>query len=229
MKKITLETTLSFYLAEDELKTLDFFKNFTTAQGLNIEGSIAVVGNSPNILGKGYGSEIDSHDNVFRFNHAKVEGMEHDVGSKTTHIIINCHLYNGYDLKSEGYEGFDHGFWGFYKETKPTILYINTNPITPGSRGTVPKEFPFYVMPTNSFNQIGPSLGLSSLPTIGFAFVAAILSMGIRPSLFGFSIQDKDQGHYFENRPKPSVSHNHKEEHVLLDRWKSQGNVNIYL
>ena len=229
MKKTTSETTLNFYLVEDKLKTLDFFKNFETHQSLNIHGSIAVVGNSPNIIGKGLGSKIDTYDNVVRFNHAKVEGLEHDVGSKTTHIIINCHLYNGYDLKSAGFEGFDYGFWDFYKEVKPTILYINTNPVTPGNRGTVPKDFPFYVMPANSFNQIGPFYGLSNLPTIGCAFVGAMLSVDVKPSLFGFSIDQTGHGHYFESRPNPSVSHNHKEEHKLLLDWKSQGFIDIAL
>lgn len=229
MKKTTLETILSFYLSEDKLKTLDFFKSFETNQSLNISGSIAVVGNSPNILGKGFGSTIDTYDNVVRFNHAKVKGMEADVGSKTTHIVINCHLYNGYDLRTEGFEGFDYGFWDFYKEVKPSILYVNTNPINPGSRGTVPADFPFYVMSTHSFSQIGPFYGLSSLPTIGCAFIGAILSVNTKPSLFGFSIDENAAGHYFEKRPNPSISHNHEEEHNLLLSWKSQGAIDIFL
>ncbi|GHE20562.1 hypothetical protein GCM10017767_10830 [Halomonas urumqiensis] len=45
--------------------------------------NVAVVGSSPNLLGKKYGELIDSHDIVIRFNNASVSGYENSVGCKT--------------------------------------------------------------------------------------------------------------------------------------------------
>ena len=42
--------------------------------------SCAVVGNSPIILEKEFGNDIDSHDVVIRFNIAETEGYEKHVG-----------------------------------------------------------------------------------------------------------------------------------------------------
>ena len=48
-----------------------------------LEGkSIAVVGNGPSEVGKGLGTEIDSHDLVIRINNFKVSGFSADYGSR---------------------------------------------------------------------------------------------------------------------------------------------------
>ncbi|KAF6101254.1 ST3 beta-galactoside alpha-2,3-sialyltransferase 1 [Phyllostomus discolor] len=48
----------------------------------------AVVGNSGNLRGSEYGSQIDGHDFVLRMNKAPTAGFEVDVGSKTTHHLM---------------------------------------------------------------------------------------------------------------------------------------------
>ncbi|XP_061111321.1 CMP-N-acetylneuraminate-beta-galactosamide-alpha-2,3-sialyltransferase 2-like isoform X2 [Conger conger] len=48
----------------------------------------AVVGNSNNLLGSSYGSQIDDHDFVMRMNEAKTIGYEKDVGRRTTHHFL---------------------------------------------------------------------------------------------------------------------------------------------
>jgi hypothetical protein len=58
---------------------------------------IAIVGNSPILLEKELGKEIDSHDMVIRFNNFKIDGYEKHCGSKTTDICFNqytpCNSY----------------------------------------------------------------------------------------------------------------------------------------
>jgi len=54
---------------------------------LNNKLTIAIVGNSPNILNYEYGEEIDSHDFVLRFNNFVLDGYEKQLGSKITHIM----------------------------------------------------------------------------------------------------------------------------------------------
>jgi tetratricopeptide (TPR) repeat protein len=46
--------------------------------------SVAIVGSSPRILNNNYGSCIDSHDLVIRFNNAEVKGFESHVGRRTS-------------------------------------------------------------------------------------------------------------------------------------------------
>uniref|UniRef100_A0A1A7ZG94 ST3 beta-galactoside alpha-2,3-sialyltransferase 2 n=2 Tax=Nothobranchius TaxID=28779 RepID=A0A1A7ZG94_NOTFU len=48
----------------------------------------AVVGNSGNLRGAGYGSAIDGHDYIMRINLAPTVGYEDDAGSRTTHHFM---------------------------------------------------------------------------------------------------------------------------------------------
>ncbi|XP_041102423.1 CMP-N-acetylneuraminate-beta-galactosamide-alpha-2,3-sialyltransferase 1-like [Polyodon spathula] len=48
----------------------------------------AVVGNSGNLKGSSYGSQIDLNDFVFRMNQAPTAGHEKDVGRRTTHHLM---------------------------------------------------------------------------------------------------------------------------------------------
>ncbi|XP_018430734.1 PREDICTED: CMP-N-acetylneuraminate-beta-galactosamide-alpha-2,3-sialyltransferase 2, partial [Nanorana parkeri] len=48
----------------------------------------AVVGNSGNLRGSGYGKDIDGHDFIMRINQAPTLGYERDVGCKTTHHFM---------------------------------------------------------------------------------------------------------------------------------------------
>jgi hypothetical protein len=67
-------------------------KIFGINEKLLITDSVAIVGSGPSLKGKNLGSEIDSHDNVFRFNGALTTGFEHIAGAKTTHICIGLDL-----------------------------------------------------------------------------------------------------------------------------------------
>lgn len=48
----------------------------------------AVVGNSGNLRGSGYGKDINRHDFIMRMNQAPTAGFEMDVGSRTTHHFM---------------------------------------------------------------------------------------------------------------------------------------------
>ena len=43
---------------------------------------VIVIGNSPSILEKDYGSKIDSYDVVIRINHCPTAGYEKKIGKK---------------------------------------------------------------------------------------------------------------------------------------------------
>ncbi|XP_021112370.1 CMP-N-acetylneuraminate-beta-galactosamide-alpha-2,3-sialyltransferase 2 isoform X1 [Heterocephalus glaber] len=48
----------------------------------------AVVGNSGNLRGSGYGQDVDGHNFIMRMNQAPTVGFEQDVGSRTTHHFM---------------------------------------------------------------------------------------------------------------------------------------------
>lgn len=56
--------------------------------------SVAVVGNSPRLLEQKYGSCIDSHDLVIRFNDADLRGLEVHAGQKTSIRFILANFQN---------------------------------------------------------------------------------------------------------------------------------------
>lgn len=79
--------------------------------------SIAVVGSSFILVGKHYGRMIDSHDCVFRTNHAPTQGFEKDVGRRTTirtvgpailHMLLNDYKKNGNFLSCKNCETFQY-------------------------------------------------------------------------------------------------------------------------
>lgn len=55
---------------------------------LDPAGSIAIVGNSPNVAGRGYGPAIDSHDTVVRINRAWNKLHPADLGMKTDVLFL---------------------------------------------------------------------------------------------------------------------------------------------
>ena len=192
-----------------------------------VPDSIAVVGSSGNIVGSKNGSKIDSFSRVVRFSHVKTKGFENDVGSKTTDLVVNCHVYNGYDLKAEeGYSEFRKDFWDMYNDPI-NVVYVNTNPPNLG-RGKVPTRFPFYILSHSGFNQTMHSpYPTGGLPTVGYAFIATLVNFGIKPTLFGFSTPKDTWDHYFEDRPAPSESHDHGKETMLILKMINEGLVEL--
>ena len=210
---------------------IDKIRKFNCQSPYHISESVAIVGNAGKIIGSNLGKEIDSFENVIRFNNAKVKGYENDVGSKTTDIVINCHVYNDEpSLKTDGFTAWVSSEEMFSKWSDDVnIVYVNTNPASNG-RGSVPERFPFYIMDKNFFDYTSTSLNPygGGLPTIGYAFVATLAYHGIKPVLFGFSMPgDQKWDHYFEGRPAPSVSHNHSVEKQALQRMWEDGFIDV--
>lgn len=68
-----------------------------TTPDLILSNEIAIVGNSSSLRDTEYGAEIDSFDDVLRFNGALTEGFEAQVGKKTTVQIMGidvAYLFN---------------------------------------------------------------------------------------------------------------------------------------
>lgn len=94
VKEDAIEINDSFFnLNENEL-----FDSFNVDVDFDDIHTIAIVGNSGTLLDTEYGSEIDRHDCVIRFNAAQIKGYERHVGSKTTFRFINNAIASGRGL-----------------------------------------------------------------------------------------------------------------------------------
>ena len=193
--------------------------------------NVAIVGNSGKIKNSGLGQDINSFDRVVRFNNAFVHGFENDVGSKTTDLVINCHVYNDEPtLKSDGFSAWTSAKDVYKKWKKETSIIYTNIMLADKGRGSVPDDFPFFIMTKSQFKstQHQPLSLEGTLPTIGYAFVVSLVLSGIKPTLFGFSLpEDVEWDHYFEDRPKPSISHNHNLEKQNLKAMSDHNLISI--
>ena len=71
---------------------------------------VAIVGASGNLLDSKFGAQIDSYDEVIRFNRSPTDGYEQDVGTKTTLRVVNNHVFNNNDISKEGYSNSPPNF-----------------------------------------------------------------------------------------------------------------------
>lgn len=95
-----------FYTKEvNDHQRTDLFKKFQLGRFelQNIfrgrEGSYVVVGNGPQLVGRGLGAFIDNHQTVIRFNEFETDGFEEDYGAKTDIWIVNKRLLADRELK----------------------------------------------------------------------------------------------------------------------------------
>jgi len=160
--------------------------------------SCAIVGNSSIILEQELGEDIDSHDFVFRFNHAIVKGYEKYVGSKTNIRMISNHLVaaiNGYDVKKKK-KTFSNFSKDIFKELNETNFI---------SQPDVQLSKVRLLYPHMKFNHITPNTQsmLDSLvdlhPTSGFIGISLALAHFDKVTCVGFDFYKGINDHYFEN------------------------------
>ena len=102
-------------------KLLKFLK-----PNINISDDLAIVGSSKSILKKNFGKEIDTYQDVIRFNKSPVKNYEKFVGSKTTIRVVNNVVFEFYQSQDNSNQK-DTGSINFLEKTK--ILTINFSKI----------------------------------------------------------------------------------------------------
>lgn len=75
-------------LCRSDFNNLDNVKFFLRGK------SVAIVGNSVNILKQNYGAEIDGHDKIIRFNKGWPDRNPAALGSRTNYLFLACTLSN---------------------------------------------------------------------------------------------------------------------------------------
>ena len=71
--------------------------------------------------------------------------------------------------------------------------------------------------------KVHPEISLPR-PTLGFLTILNCLISGVKPSIYGFDLVDKDRTHYFEVRPESKGrSHSKTEEPKILRQLIKKG------
>lgn len=178
----------------------------------------AVVGNSPGLLGRNRGREIDAHDVVLRYNFAPTRGYEADVGTRTTvRVMGRSWVVNESEVGATCNEG------------QPLLIHRYNNVKYLQEDRTLNRAFPIAALEPyfarTSFSlrararaAIAQALGrqgaaapdaadakelrryhAQTMASSGFAGVLYSLHRCSAVSLYGFDLNGSTPGHYFSD------------------------------
>lgn len=195
---------------------------------LVMSDSVAIVGSSDDLLGSGFGKEIDDFTDVIRFNQAPVDGYEADVGSKTTMRMMGHSILLGLP-QSDG----DPMFAATLRNTR-ICHHGNWNPYV----GQYPTTYPD-IHPSNEFfffcydqmdAEIHPVLPANIVLTSGLRMMFSLIRAGIVPHLFGFDLDASNlRNHYWSAVQVPTHGvHNFVREREILRELSDKGKIVLH-
>lgn len=200
---------------------------------LVLDENVAIIGSSARLLEKTYGNQIDLYSEVIRFNRAPVVGYEDHVGSKTTLRVVNNHVFDNVDISDQGFTNQPKKF--IKKLRKSNILYIgrDNKPWEKRKKNSHKsnKLFKFQYEYSNSLkNTFNINTDPSDLLTIGTIFTFLCVISDIKPTLYGFDLDNEKRTHYFEDRPDYSKTGVHKisEETKKLSKLNRDGIIQVF-
>lgn len=195
----------------------------------------AVVGNSGNLKETDYGPDIDSHNFVFRMNHAPTAKFEKDVGNKTTHHFVYPEsvrdLSENVSMILIPFKTLDLQ-WVVSALTTGTINFTYA-PVPRKIKVTKDKilvynpEFMKYVYDRWLMNH-------GRYPSTGFLTVIFALHICDKVDLYGFGADSKGNWHhYWENNPSAGAFrqtgvHDGDFEADIISNLTSIKKINIY-
>lgn len=175
---------------------------------------IAIVGNSPNLQGKGLGAKIDGFDVVVRFNNYQTKGFEKDYGSKTD-VWICCQAN---DIVNKPENELKKMSYILYNVDFPHVKLREKclNNITENLQYDVPVSYigAEHIKKLKSAGIVYPSTGLCGIYHIHH------LQPLTRDNIFGFSFLENSSDyyqHYFSRRNKRTINRFLKNGHHHFD------------
>ncbi len=216
------------------MHSVEHIQHCRTKKPLQLEGSVAMVGNSDALLDKEYGAEIDAHDSVFRFNLAELAPQfEASIGKKADYYFLSQNITT---LRFPHPEPLQSRFRDICRSSKiicypnhtknvmkyckrPYVIASDVAMINQGIKhlfGRPPVEFP----PNNH-------------PRNGIKLLVALLMAGIKPTLYGFDLGPRqDAKHYFDDEVQVDVGagnpgHRPSLEFALLSASVARGMISV--
>ncbi len=205
-----------------------------TRKPLELEGSVAIVGNSDELLNSDFGEQIDAHDNVFRFNLASVENKySKHIGTRSDFYLLSQNITT---YRFPHPEPLQSRFREICRKSK-IICY-------PDHTKNVMKycKRPYLLMnDVNIINEvIKRALGTALVqfpannhPRNGVKLAIALISSGIKPTLYGFDLSARENPiHYYDNEKQIDVGvgqagHRLSLEYVLLQELAKKAYIEI--
>jgi hypothetical protein len=192
-----------------------------------IDKCVALVGSSANLIDKSYGKEIDSFDEIIRFNRAPTEGYESDVGSRTTIRCSNGHVFKGippdnrFNIKTQNPNFIKN-------ESNSKIIVVEYEKGYGDGKKYIHETSEVFFM--ENLNFLAKKYGLNKSPTIGFRMVYILLKNNYTPTLYGFGLNESPQPtHYWETLRHKSIHHNINKERIILRKWMEEKKIIVKL
>lgn len=197
---------------------------------LEVSKSIAVVGSSSNLIGKGYAKIIDSCDDVMRYNRAPVKGYEKHVGYKSTIRFTNHHVFGGsVPDKRFTKEGQPPNFVKLLKNQKIIIGNGNAERRWSNRINKIDESSEAYYVEASVRTSIKNKGNLSKAPSVGIIGIWMLIESGITPLVFGFGVGEAQMTHYWEKRDPAVHHHKFSEEREILEKWHKKGRIILHL
>ena len=183
---------------------------------LGAQGTMAVVGNSPDLLTQGHGELIDRHELVLRMN-AGMPGPEHReaLGERTDILAVG-----NLTVLNEAPVGFQPGMVWFHK---PSTRLGDREWAMLTSVGSVSdKHIPLHRLPPERYPALAEEVGAP--PSGGLFVVSELLRHGLcgRLNLFGFSFfgaAGSRESWWHNERPKARIMQSHPHKGSLELAW----------
>jgi hypothetical protein len=197
---------------------------------LEIDGSVAVVGSSGRLNNHKYGTEIDAHSIVIRFNVAITDDWEDHAGSRTDIRVCNTNVFGcGGNRKpkiTKTRYGQDRFFIRKVKNTKiivcardePEKLLENVH-----QKYSIDPSNEVYAI--DVFKWKPPEL--SKPATVGLTILQALINSNACPTAYGFDFDDRVRDHYWHYRDPAAPCHDVEEEKLLLTKWRAYGKITL--
>ena len=191
---------------------------------LELNGSVAMVGNSDALLGRGLGEAIDSHDNVIRFNLCDLNPKyKHDVGSKIDYCLFSL------NISTHKYPHSKQEHLRFVQLCRKTSIICypdHTKNVRKFNRKPYIKTIEYAQINQVYRQLLGPGaiqFPQNHHPRNGIKLLACLICEGIRPVLYGFDLEDRGENkHYFDNELQietvQNFGHMPSREYQLLEQ-----------
>lgn len=188
-------------------------------------GSVALVGSSGCVLDNDYGSLIDSHDTIIRFNAARVVGYEKHVGSRTDIRIMNGHCFAGTSDPSR-FGNNDPNFISSLDGEHFFVKGYNGPEFHKGVLSNLNKNYINFI--SENYIQWGGSF-LNTHPSVGFLGLLIAVTYSDKISVFGFDHGNiaNERRHYWES-VVPGNMHSFGVEKRIFNEYESNNIIKIY-
>jgi len=194
---------------------------------LYLASEIAIIGSSGILKTAKYGQEIDSYNDVVRFNRAPTEGFEDIAGSKRTLTVANRHVFANKQLNKKS--GWKQDNPDFIKELKHSKILYFARPSKVWEDREKNIDVTSQAYKVNGYQKMLEVIKYPrKIPSVGYGFICICVNSGIFPHLYGFDVEVRPRDHYWENRDG-LATHNINYEMNSLIKLDKEKKIKIHL